>query len=287
MNGSRRLEGLEGLAARALAEDVGDGDRTTAWTLPAGAEGRAVIVAKSDGVVAGVAFAEAVFDAADPSLAREWSVDDGARVGPGDVLVRVSGPLASVLVAERTVLNGLARLSGIASATAAYVDAVRGTGATVIDTRKTTPGWRSLEKAATRAGGAGNHRMGLYDMVLIKENHIRCAGGVLEALEAVREPAQREGLQVEIEVDTLADLDLVLSTRPPDRVLLDNMSIDQLREAVGKAASLGDRRPLLEASGGIDLETVRGVAGTGVDLISVGAITHSAPALDLSLLVQQ
>ena len=285
MIGVEEARVIEEMARRALAEDIGDGDRTTEWTIPEGTRGTAAIVARAQGVIAGTDFADAVFAVADSSLGREWVAGDGTRVKPEDVVVRLDGSLASILKAERTALNGLGRLSGIATATAIYVAALEGTAATLIDTRKTTPGWRRLEKAATRVGGARNHRMGLFDMVLIKENHIRGAGGVIEALEAVRGPAEREGLQVEIEVSTLAELDLVLSSRPPDRILLDNMSISQLRDAVARTAALPDRRPLLEASGGIDLDTLRSVAETGVDLISAGAITHSAPALDLSLLV--
>lgn len=268
----------------ALAEDVGDGDRTTLWTVPDGAAGTATIVARAAGTVAGVGFADRVFEVVDPDLTRTWHVGDGAAVDVGDTLVSVEGALASILTAERTALNGLARLSGIASATATFVTAIQGTGATLIDTRKTTPGWRRLEKSATVAGGARNHRMGLYDMVLIKENHIRSAGGVTAALEAVRAGADREGLQVEIEVSTLAELDEALR-RPPDRILLDNMDIDMLRAAVERVAQTAGPRPRLEASGGVDLSTVRSIAETGVDFVSVGAITHSAPALDLSMLV--
>jgi nicotinate-nucleotide pyrophosphorylase (carboxylating) len=176
--------------------------------------GAARIVARASGTVAGTAFADRVFEVVDDELARDWLIDDGTTVATGDTIVRLRGALASLLVAERTALNGLARLSGIATATAEFVEAMAGTGATLIDTRKTTPGWRTLEKRATLAGGALNHRLGLFDMVLIKENHIRAAGGVREALDAVREGAEREGLQVEIEVRTLAELEDVLF-RPP------------------------------------------------------------------------
>ncbi|MFV1986689.1 MAG: carboxylating nicotinate-nucleotide diphosphorylase [Gemmatimonadota bacterium] len=277
---------LDAIVHAALAEDVGDGDRTTAWTVPPEAEGSARIVARAEGRVAGVAFADRVFEVVDDDLARDWMLKDGAGAGAGDTLVRIRGSLASILVAERTALNGLARLSGIATATAEFVRAVEGTGATLIDTRKTTPGWRALEKRATLAGGARNHRMGLFDMVLIKENHVRAAGGIRQALDSVRAGAAREGLQVEIEVSTLAELEDALSL-PPDRILLDNMDVHELRLAVQRVSLLGDSRPLLEASGGIDMSTVRSVAETGVDFVSVGAITHSAPALDLSMLVDR
>lgn len=274
--------GLETLVRLALEEDVGDGDRTTDWAVPPDARGTARIVSKAAGVIAGIEFADAVFRGVDPSLRREWRWEDGREIGPGDEVVRLEGSLGSILRAERTALNGLGRLSGIATLTARFARAVAGTGAGIVDTRKTTPGWRRLEKAATAAGGARNHRMGLYDMVLIKENHIRAAGGITAALDAVRSRASTEGLEIEIEV---TDMDEFEEARRggPDRILLDNLSPGDLREAVRRRGDAS--RPLLEASGGIDLHSVRGVASTGVDLISVGAITHSAPALDLSLLV--
>jgi len=273
---------LAAFVRRALDEDVGDGDRTTMWTVPPDARGTARVIARAAGVIAGVDFADRVFGEVDGTLRRAWQVADGARVEPDDMVVRLEGPLAGILTAERTALNGLARLSGIATRTAAFVAAIEGTGATIVDTRKTAPGWRRLEKAATVAGGATNHRMGLYDMVLIKENHIRAAGGVSAALDAVRERAAAGGLEVEIEVTSMDELEEALAGAP-DRILLDNMSPEELREAVRRR---GDApHPLLEASGGVGLETVRAIAETGVDLISVGAITHSAPALDLSLQV--
>jgi nicotinate-nucleotide pyrophosphorylase (carboxylating) len=275
---------IESIVRSALATDIGDGDRTTEWTVDPGAMGTARIVAKADGVVAGRAFAERVFATVDAGLRGHWLVEDGSPVRAGNPLVTIEGSLASILTAERTALNGLARLSGIATLTAAFVAAIDGTGAELIDTRKTTPGWRRLEKAATVAGGARNHRMGLHDMVLIKENHIRAAGGIAAALQAVRSAASEEGLQVEIEVSTLAELEEVLVS-PPDRILLDNMDVDELRAAVYRVARVASPRPVLEASGGVGLSNVRAVAETGVDLVSVGAITHSAPALDLSMLV--
>lgn len=277
---------LDRLVAAALAEDVGDGDRTTTWTVPAGRAGRARIVARSRGVVAGTRPAGAVFRAVDPGLTLRWVRRDGDPVEAGGDVAVVEGPLRGLLTAERTALNFLARLSGVATLTAHFVDRVRGTGCRVTDTRKTTPGWRELEKAAVAAGGGLNHRHGLWDMVLIKENHIRAAGGVREALAAVREPAAREGLLVEVEVTTSAELDEALEGSP-DRILLDNMDPPQLRACVERVGATGQPRPVLEASGGVDLETARAVAETGVDLVSVGALTHSAPALDLSLLVEE
>jgi len=279
------LEALEPQLRAALAEDIGPGDRTTQWTVPEGALGSARIIARDAGVIAGLDFAEGVFAEVDDELSRNWRIADGARVTAGEELLSIRGSLRSILAAERTALNGLARLSGIATLTARFAQAIEGTKATIIDTRKTTPGWRRLEKRATVAGGAMNHRMGLYDMVLIKENHIRAAGGVREALEAVMPRAEAEGLEVEIEVTTSAELEDALALSP-GRILLDNMARPRLAEAVARVAGI-DPRPLLEASGGIDLESVRAVAVTGVDLISVGAITHSAPALDLSLQVDR
>lgn len=276
--------GRDELVRRALREDVGDGDRTTRWTVPSHLEGRARIVAREEGVIAGTELADRVFALLDPSVDVRFDVVDGEEVDAGGVVGRLRGPLAPVLTGERTALNFLGRLSGIATLTRRYTDAVRGTGSRITDTRKTTPGWRELEKAATRAGGAVNHRFGLYDMVLVKENHVRAAGGVTAALEAVSERAEEEGLQVEIEVTTLEELEEALE-RGPHRILLDNMPLDRLGEAVERVRGRPPPRPRLEASGGVRLDTVREVAETGVDLISVGALTHSAPALDFTLLV--
>jgi len=274
------------LVAAALAEDVGDGDRTSLWAVPAGARGAARIVAREAGVVAGAGPAGEVFRAVDPELEARWERADGDRVGAGDVVATVEGPLGGLLTAERTALNFLGRLSGIATLTARFVAAVEGTGCRITDTRKTTPGWRRLEKAAVAAGGGANHRFGLYDMVLVKENHIRAAGGVTAVLERVLPPARAEGLPVEIEVTTLEELEQALAASP-DRILLDNMGPDRLRACVARTASADPPRPLLEASGGVALASVREIAGTGVDVVSVGALTHSAPALDLSLLVEE
>ena len=275
---------LAAKARAALAEDVGDGDRTTAWTIHAEARGTGRILARAAGVVAGVALADAVLGAADSGLERAWRVADGDRVEPGDELVTISGALRSILTAERATLNGLSHLSGIATLAARYVRAVEGTGARILDTRKTTPGWRLLEKAAAAAGGAVNHRMGLYDMVLVKENHIRGAGGVGAALDAVGPRARDAGLEVEIEVTGPEELETALR-HGPDRILLDNLGPDELADAVARVRSRPGPHPLLEASGGVTLDTVREIASSGVDFVSVGAITHSAPALDLSLQV--
>jgi nicotinate-nucleotide pyrophosphorylase (carboxylating) len=269
------------LVQAALEEDIGDGDWTTEWTVEAGSRSRAVIVAKQAMVAAGTLCVPEVFRAVDPGLAVDLLVEDGARVADGDVVVRLSGSTRAILTGERTALNFLGRLSGIATLTRAFVDAVAGTGAQIIDTRKTTPGWRLLEKAAVRAGGGGNHRVGLYDMVLVKDNHADARGGVVAATRAALRQNSR-GLPVEVEVRTLEELDEVLRLGV-ERILLDNMSLDSMREAVRRTLALGEGRPQLEASGNITLRNVRSVAETGVDLISVGALTHSAPTADVSL----
>lgn len=275
------------LVEAALAEDVGDGDRTTLWTVPAGAKTAARIVAKARGVIAGLELAAAVFVRLDPNAELEALRRDGDAVEPGDVVLRIRGEARAILTGERTALNFLQRLSGVATLTRRYVDAVAGTGARILDTRKTTPGWRRLEKAAVRAGGGDNHRAGLYDMVLIKENHIAAAGGITAAVQRVRE-RNSEGLAVEVEVTSPPELEEAVRAGV-DRVLLDNMGLDELRAAVAlaerTAAAAGRPRPELEASGNMTLERVRAVAETGVDFISVGALTHSATALDLSLLI--
>lgn len=274
---------LDALVRRALAEDVGTGDVTTAWTVPDGTRGRAEIRAKAPVVVAGLEPAVRVFRAVDPTLSVRVDVSDGAAVAPGGRVLVVEGALASILTAERTALNVLGRLSGIATRTRAFVDAVAGTGARVIDTRKTTPGWRLLEKAAVRAGGGTNHRLGLHDMVLVKENHIAAAGGLEAAVAAVR-AHNVDGLPVEVEVQTLDELDRALDLGV-ERILLDNMDPPTLRAAVARNRARPGGGAVLEASGNVTLDTVAAVAATGVDFVSVGALTHSAPVADLSLRV--
>jgi len=264
--------------ARALAEDLGDGDVTTAATVPAQARARAVITQKAPGVVFGLDLAERVFRALDPDVAFERSVPEGVWRESGEV-ARIEGRARALLSGERTALNFLQRLSGVATAAARAVQAIDGTDARILDTRKTTPGLRALEKAAVAAGGATNHRAGLYDAILIKENHATMAGGVGDAVRQARELAPE--LPLEVECRTLAEVDEALAAGAP-RILLDNMTPAQLREAVAHVAG----RAELEASGGVTLATLREVAGTGVDFISLGALTHSAPALDLSLLLQ-
>ena len=277
---------VEELVAAALAEDLGEGDVTSRWTVPEAAAGTAVVLAREPGVIAGTAPFRETFRQVDPGLEVAGVVDDGEQVEAGAAVARLEGRLRPLLAAERTALNFLGRLSGVATLTARYVAVLEGLDCRVTDTRKTTPGWRRLEKAATAAGGAVNHRMGLWDMVLIKENHVRAAGGVGAAVSAARTGAEGAGLAVEVEVRDLSELEEAIGAAP-DRILLDNMAPDTLREAVRRAGEEPPPRPLLEASGGVTLETVRAVAETGVDLVSVGALTHSAPNLDLSLLLEE
>ena len=283
MPGGGRDEALDHLVRQALQEDVGSGDWTTLWTVPEDLSARARVVAKEPLVVAGLGAARRTFHAVDPELEVRIDTEDGARVDVGARVLGVSGPARAILTAERTALNFLGRLSGIATLTRRFVEAVTGTGARIVDTRKTTPGWRLLEKAAVRAGGGTNHRMGLHDMVLIKENHAAAAGGIGAALDRVR-AANHRALRVEVEVRTLEELEEALD-HGPDRILLDNMSPELLERAVARCRR-EDPRPQLEASGNVTLGTVRAVAEAGVDLVSVGALTHSAPAADFSLLVE-
>lgn len=262
----------------ALAEDFGrSGDITSAALIPAHQQGTCVIRARSAGVVAGLQPARLTCAEVDPALSLEVLASDGARVGKGDLVARLSGRVRSILMAERTVLNFMGRLSGVATLTSAYVAEVAGTHARIADTRKTTPGLRALEKHAVRLGGGLNHRFGLDDAILIKDNHIAACGSVAEALRRARAGLQHLR-KIEIEVDTLGQLDEVLAD-PPDVILLDNMDEKTLGEAVRRVAG----RAVTEASGGVSLKTVAAIAATGVDVISVGALTHSAPNFDLGL----
>ena len=266
----------------ALTEDRGAGDWTSRWIVPARTRVRAEIVAKQAGVLAGTTPALAVFLRLDPRVETDLACTDGSTLEAGTIVCAVRGPGRAILTGERVALNFLQHLSGIASLTRSFVDAVAGTGTRILDTRKTTPGWRSLEKAAVRAGGGQNHRAGLYDAVLIKENHIAIAGGITLAATRVHESNTR-GLPVIIEVRTLDELDEALAVGV-DRVLLDNMELNEIREAVRRTRRR-KRPPAIEASGNMTLDRVHDVAKAGVDYISVGALTHSAPALDLSLRV--
>ena len=261
-----------------MAEDLGSGDLTTEAVVPDGAQARARIEQRAPGVVSGLGVAQTVFERVDPSLAFEALAPEGQWREPG-MLAEISGLAASILAAERVALNFLGRLSGVATLTARYVQAVEGTGARILDTRKTTPGLRELEKEAVRAGAGVSHRSGLYDAILVKENHAAMAGGVGEATRLALERAPA-GVMVEVECATLGEVEAAVAAGV-SRVLLDNMGVEKLRRAV----ELADGRAELEASGGITLDSVRAVAETGVDYISVGALTHSAPALDVSLLL--
>lgn len=275
------LEQLAVVVRRALQEDIGRGDVTSMWILSSGTMGSGTFLCKAEGVLAGMAVAAEVFRQVSADLRLSSYRDDGQAIAEGDVLGRVEGPLQAMLTAERTALNLMQRMSGIATATQRYVQAVAGTGAVILDTRKTVPGLRVLEKWAVRLGGGQNHRMRLDDMVLIKDNHIAAAGSITVAVERVREHNE-QGLPVEVEVKTWAELEEAVVLRL-DRIMLDNMTVDQMRRAVGWVAG----RVPLEASGGITLEAVRAVAETGVDYISVGALTHSVTALDISLEVKE
>jgi len=273
-------DGTEELVARALAEDLGSGDVTSGATVPADLEAVGRITLKEPGVVYGLDVAREVFrQAGAPGF--EALVDEGSWLEevPLDIAL-VNGPARAVLAGERTAHNLLGHLSGVATTTARFVEAVEGTGARVLDTRKTTPGLRNLEKAAVAAGGGANHRFGLYDAILVKENHIAMAGGVAEAVAACRESAP--GLSVEIEAETIPQVEQAIEAGA-DRILLDNMGETDLAAAVALRDAAGDSAPSLEASGGIDLATAGAIAATGVDFVSVGSITHSAPTLDLSL----
>jgi nicotinate-nucleotide pyrophosphorylase (carboxylating) len=264
--------------AEALAEDLGlGGDVTTRATVPAGTRASGVIAARKAGTIAGVQLAQASFKTLDPFAQFEVVVADGETVANGGVIARVSGDARALLTAERTALNFLGHLSGIATLTARYVAAVAGTKARIVDTRKTTPGLRALEKFAVRCGGGVNHRFGLFDAVLIKDNHIVAAGGIGAALERARAQSGHM-VKVEIEVTNLDEIDEALQL-DPDALLLDNMDVSALQAAVREVAG----RVTTEASGGINLDSVRAIAETGVDLISVGALTHSAPVLDIGL----
>jgi nicotinate-nucleotide pyrophosphorylase (carboxylating) len=268
----------------ALQEDIGAGDVTSSYFVPEEKMSQAFIYAKADGVVAGLEVAREVFRRIDPSLELELVKSDGEGISYGDHVMEISGPARSILTAERTALNFLQRLSGIATQTAEYVSKVEGTKAQVLDTRKTTPGWRALEKGAVVAGGGTNHRMGLYDRAMVKDNHL-VAQDKLDAMQVAidRLKADYPEVEVELEADTLEQVAGFLTLAGVDYILLDNMSNEEMRRAVAMRDEGRDGVPLLEASGGVNLTTMEGIAQTGVDFISVGALTHSAVALDLSL----
>jgi nicotinate-nucleotide pyrophosphorylase (carboxylating) len=274
------VEGLDALVGLALREDVGAGDVTTLATVEEGVRARARIAQKAPGVIYGLEAAETAFRLLDPDAQFERLVEEGVWREHGPVL-EVQGQAGALLTAERTALNFLAHLSGVASMAARAAREVKGTGAKVLDTRKTTPGLRALEKAAVAAGGGVNHRVGLYDAILIKENHIAAAGGIAQAVERARAAAPQLAGTLEVEVGDPDEIEQALEAGAP-RLLLDNMDEEQLRAAVAQVAG----RAELEASGGVSLQTLGAIARTGVEWVSMGALTHSAPALDLSLTLE-
>jgi nicotinate-nucleotide pyrophosphorylase (carboxylating) len=270
---------LDRLIDQALAEDIHTGDITTQAVVPGARPALARLIAKEDMVLAGLFVAERVFQRLNAEIRFTPRKAEGESVTKGDLIATIEGDAADLLMGERVALNLLQRLSGIATLTSRFVEAVRGTGARIVDTRKTTPGLRELEKYAVRKGGGINHRTGLYDGVLIKENHIAAAGGIAEAVSRARAYIPHT-LKIEIETETLAQVDQALAAGA-DIIMLDNMCLADMRTAVETVAG----RALLEASGGVNLDTVRAIAETGVDIISVGALTHSARAMDISMLL--
>jgi nicotinate-nucleotide pyrophosphorylase (carboxylating) len=273
---------VERLIEAALAEDIGPGDLTSLYFVPAERRSTAFIVAREAGVLSGGEVAIEVFRKVDPAIEATMLVSDGDRISEGAYVMKIEGPARSLLTAERTALNFMQRMSGVASATRRYVDEIRGTSAQILDTRKTIPGWRFLDKQAVVHGGGTNHRMGLYDRVMVKDNHLVAEGRLDELREAIRRlKADHPAVEVELEADRLEQVEAFLELDGVDYLLLDNMSLEELRMAVGLRGDRAD--PRLEASGGVNLETVAGIAATGVDFISVGAITHSVKALDLAL----
>ena len=275
------MTGIDRIIENALAEDIHTGDITTLAVVRGGHAANAILKAKEEMVLAGIDVAARVFRLLDDRIVFTPAFADGDRLAPGDVIARITGDAALLLQGERVALNLLQRMCGIATVTARYVEAVRGTRSRVVDTRKTTPGLRILEKYAVRVGGGTNHRTGLYDGVLIKENHITAAGGLTEAVRRAKSYIPHT-MKVEVETETLAQVAEALAAGA-DIIMLDNMDSSAMREAVALIAG----RALVEASGGVNLESIRGIAETGVDIISVGALTHSARAMDISMLMEE
>lgn len=272
---------IDDLLDLAFAEDIGDGDHTTLSTIPADAMGRSKLLIKEKGILAGVDIAEKVLHKVDPSIKMNVMINDGAEVNPGDIAFTAEGPVRSLLVAERTMLNIMQRMSGVATMTHRYQDQLKGLHTRVLDTRKTTPGMRMLEKEAVRIGGGTNHRIGLFDMILIKDNHEDFAGGIEKAVERAREYCRKNGkenLKIEVECRSLDDIRKVLAIGGIDRIMFDNFTPELTREAV----KLVDGKVETESSGGITFDTLRDYGETGVDFISVGALTHSVKGLDMS-----
>ena len=273
---------IDKLIDLAFAEDIGEGDHTTLCSIPSNAIGKVSLVIKEEGILAGVGIAIKVFHKLDPQLKIDVQIKDGSRVKPRDVVFTVEGKVQSILQAERLMLNIMQRMSGVATATNRYVALVEGTGAKVLDTRKTTPGMRMLEKQAVRLGGGVNHRIGLFDMILLKDNHIDFAGGIENAVRGAKRylKEKNKSLKIEVEVRDIDELNEVLRVGGVDRVMLDNFTPAATKEAV----QIVNGRVELESSGGITSETIRSYAETGVDYISVGALTHSVKGLDMSLI---
>jgi len=272
---------LDSLLTRALEEDIGEGDHSTLASIPEEATGKAHLLIKEKGVLAGVEVAEKVFRLYDPSIIMAIHMKDGTLIRPGDIAFIVQGPARSILSCERLVLNIMQRMSGIATQTREYVSRLEGLSTRVLDTRKTTPGMRMLEKMAVRIGGGMNHRMGLYDMIMLKDNHIDYAGGLKQALDRTRNYLRQKGkdLRIEVEVRNLKDVEEVLEAGGVDIIMLDNFDLETTRKAVRMIGG----RYLVESSGGITLENVREYAACGVDYVSVGALTHQLHSLDMSL----
>lgn len=270
---------IDALIDLAFAEDIGDGDHTTLSTIPADAMGRQHLLVKEEGILAGVDIARRVFERYDPSLKMTVMIGDGSRVKPGDIAFVVEGPVRSLLVTERTMLNIMQRMSGIATMTARYQERLKGLKAKVLDTRKTTPGMRILEKEAVRIGGGANHRIGLFDMILIKDNHVDFAGGIPNAVSRARAYLKEKGrdLKIEVEVRNTDEIRQALDARV-DRIMLDNFTPERTAEAVALIGGAAE----IESSGGITLDTLRAYGEAGVDFISVGALTHSVKGLDMS-----
>ena len=271
---------IDRLLDLAFAEDIGDGDHTTLSTIPADAMGRSRLIVKEEGVLAGVKEAEKVLHRVDPSIKMTVMIADGARVKPGDVAFVAEGPVRSLLIAERTMLNIMQRMSGVATMTAKYEDELSGLHTKVLDTRKTTPGMRIMEKEAVKIGGGTNHRIGLFDMILIKDNHIDFAGGIEKAIERARQYCKDNGkdLKIEVEVRSLDDIKRVMAIGGVDRIMFDNFTPELTKEAVKLVAGTMET----ESSGGITIENLRAYGEAGVDFISVGALTHSVKGLDMS-----
>ena len=271
---------IDQLIALSFAEDIGDGDHTTLSCIPDTAMGKSRLIIKEEGIIAGVEIARKIFHRFDPEMKMEVYINDGAHVKPGDIAFVVEGKVQSLLQTERLMLNVMQRMSGIATITSKYVELLKGTKCRVLDTRKTTPGMRIMEKDAVRIGGGCNHRIGLFDMILLKDNHVDFAGGIPQAVSRAQEYCKAKGkdLKIEVEVRNFDELNQVLTLEGVDRVMLDNFSVENTRKAV----EIVDGRIEIESSGGITFDTIRSYAECGVDYVSVGALTHSVMSLDMS-----